>query len=120
MSGDEAEKVLDGRILDRLHATIEGRRSADPENSYSAALLARGPEKIAQKLGEEAVEVVIEAVRGDRDKLAAELADLLYHMTALMAVCGLAPEDVWRALQAREGRSGLKEKAARREGGKPK
>lgn len=100
-------------VLDRLTATVAARRGADPASSYTAKLLAAGPVKAAQKLGEEAVETVIEAVRGDPDGLAAESADLLYHLTVLWAAAGLDPARVWAELERREGTSGLVEKAAR-------
>ncbi|WP_337876066.1 phosphoribosyl-ATP diphosphatase, partial [Elioraea sp.] len=74
-----ATAPADGTILDRLWATVESRKGADPALSHSARLLARGTAKVAQKLGEEAVEAVIEATRGNRDGVIAESADLLYH-----------------------------------------
>ncbi|MGK9232991.1 phosphoribosyl-ATP diphosphatase [Inquilinus limosus] len=106
---------IDARILDRLSAVIRSRRGADPASSYTAKLLARGRPKIAQKLGEEAVETVIEAMRGDADAnaIAAESADLLYHLLVLWADAGVAPEAVWAVLESREGVSGIAEKAAR-------
>ena len=110
-----AETGNEAHPLDRLFATIEARRGADPANSYTAKLFARGNTKIAQKLGEEAVETVIEAVSGDKAALAAESADLLYHLLVLWAARGLAPEEVWAKLSAREGLSGLDEKASRGE-----
>jgi len=100
-------------VLDRLAATVASRRGADPASSYTARLLAAGPTKAAQKLGEEAVETVIEAVRGDAGKLAAESADLLYHLTVLWAAVGVDPAAVWAELERREGTSGIAEKAAR-------
>ena len=110
--GDGSEDV-GPEILDRLYQVIEGRKGGDPSSSYTAKLFARGRGKIAQKLGEEAVEAVIEGVRGDADALAAESADLLYHLLVLWADAGVKPADVWRALAAREGIGGLAEKAAR-------
>ncbi|HEY9348879.1 MAG TPA: phosphoribosyl-ATP diphosphatase [Inquilinus sp.] len=104
---------IDARVLDRLAAVIRSRQGADPASSYTAKLFARGRPKIAQKLGEEAVETVIEAMRGDRDAIAAESADLLYHLLVLWADAGVAPETVWAVLEAREGTSGIAEKAAR-------
>ena len=101
-------------VLDRLYRVIESRKGGDPASSYTAKLFARGRGKIAQKLGEEAVEAVIEGVRGDRGALAAESADLLYHLLVLWADAGVRPEDVWQALAAREGTGGLAEKASRR------
>ena len=100
-------------VLERLAATIAARRGGDPAQSYTAALLAAGPAKAARKVGEEAVETIIEALGGDGDKLAAESADLLYHLLVLWAACDLPPECVWAHLAQREGLSGLAEKAAR-------
>ena len=99
--------------LERLAATIEARKSADPESSWTARLLAQGPEKAAEKFGEEAVEAIIEAVRGDRDKLTAEAADVLYHLLVMLAARGVTLADVLAELERREGRSGIAEKAAR-------
>lgn len=99
--------------FDRLFATVAARKGADPSESYTAKLLARGPGKAAQKLGEEAVETVIEAVRGDPAAVASESADLLYHLCVVWAACGVTPDQVWDALRRREGVSGLEEKAAR-------
>lgn len=106
-------KKLDGGCLERLFEVIESRRGADPEQSHTARLFARGPDYIAKKLGEEAVETVIEGIRGDRERLAAESADLLYHLLVLWAEHGVRPADVWAALEARRGTSGIAEKAAR-------
>ena len=100
-------------VLARLFAVIESRRGADPDSSYTAKLLSRGREKIAQKLGEEAVETVIAALSGDKQALAGESADLLYHLLVLWAEAGLDPADVWAELGRREGTSGIAEKAAR-------
>ena len=104
---------FDARILEELYALVEARKDADPAESYTAKLYARGPEQIAKKLGEEAVETVIEAVRHDREALAAESADLLYHLVVLWAARGLSPDEVWEKLAARRGVSGLIEKAGR-------
>ncbi|CAK0767033.1 Imidazole glycerol phosphate synthase subunit HisF / Phosphoribosyl-ATP pyrophosphatase [Azospirillaceae bacterium] len=100
-------------VLERLYQTILSRRNADPATSYTAKLFSRGSRKIAQKVGEEAVETVIEAIRGDRKKLVSESADLLYHLLVLWADAGVAPEDVFALLAEREGISGIAEKAAR-------
>ncbi|HEX9447484.1 MAG TPA: phosphoribosyl-ATP diphosphatase [Dongiaceae bacterium] len=100
-------------MLDRLHAAILARRGANPAASYTAKLLAGGTAKIAQKLGEEAVEAVIEAIRDAKDPLIDESADILYHLLVLWADCGIKPEDVWAKLLARDGISGIAEKAAR-------
>ena len=108
--------MANAEALDRLYKAILERRGADPETSYTARLFHRGRAKIAQKLGEEAVETVIEAVAGDRDKLAEESADLLYHLLVLWADAGLKPEDVYAVLAAREGVGGIAEKASRKKG----
>lgn len=105
-----------GEVLQRLWQVIDERRGADPASSYTARLLARGNAKIAQKFGEEAVEAVIEGVRGDRAALIGESADVLYHLFVLWAAAGVAPGDVAAELERREGTSGLAEKRAR---GKP-
>ncbi len=99
--------------LERLAATVAARRGADPDGSYTASLLAKGPEKCAEKFGEEAVEAVIEAVRGDRARLTAEAADVLYHMLVMLAARDVTLEDVMAELARREGTSGHDEKAAR-------
>ncbi|MFN6925778.1 MAG: phosphoribosyl-ATP diphosphatase [Tabrizicola sp.] len=99
--------------LETLAATIAARKAADPETSWTAKLLARGPEKCAEKFGEEAVEAIIEAVKGDRARLTAEAADVLYHLLVMLAARDITLEDVVRELDRREGVSGLDEKAAR-------
>ena len=103
-----------GEALERLWRVIESRRGADPETSYTAKLFARGREKIAQKLGEEAVEAVIEGVKGDRIALTGESADLLYHLLVLWAETGIAPADIAAELARREGQSGIAEKRGRK------
>lgn len=100
------------QVLDRLAAVIENRRGADPGASYTAGLLA-DPARAAQKLGEEAIETVIAAVRGEPDAVAAESADLLYHWLVVLAAAGVSLDQVAEALERREGRSGLEEKASR-------
>lgn len=100
-------------VLDRLYAVVHSRRTADPALSHSARLLSRGPAKVAQKFGEEAVECLIEAVAGNRDALVAESADVLYHLIVLWVSSGVVPADVWAELGRREGISGVAEKAAR-------
>jgi phosphoribosyl-ATP pyrophosphohydrolase len=102
-------------ILDRLYDVIESRHGADPETSYTAKLFAKGPNKIAQKLGEEAVETVIEAVNDSPENLANESADLLYHLLVLWSAKGVDPDQVWDALEGRLGTSGVAEKAARKQ-----
>ena len=91
----------DGTTLDRLYGVIESRRSADPETSWTARLFAAGVPKVAQKVGEEAVETVIEGVSGTPEKLAQESADLLYHLLVLWSARGLKPEQVWAVLEER-------------------
>ena len=101
-------------VLDRLYLVIEGRKGADPDTSYTARLFSRGRQQIAKKLGEEAVEAVIEGVRGDRPKLVGESADMLYHLLTLWASLGVKPRSVWTELARREGISGIAEKATRK------
>lgn len=113
MQGDR----LDGRLLEQLFGVIESRRGADAGTSYTARLFAKGRAKIAKKTGEEAVEVVVAALAEGRQELAAESADLLYHLLVLWASAGIKPRDVWVQLAKREGVSGLTEKAARRDNG---
>src|SRR5437763_557063 len=103
-----------GEALARLWRVFDSRRGADPETSYTAKLFRRGRAKIAQKLGEEAVEAVIEAVKGVRAALTGESADLLYHLLVLWADMGLTPDDIAAELARREGTSGVAEKKARR------
>ncbi len=97
---------LDGAILDRLYKVIASRKGADPALSNTARLFAKGSEKIAQKLGEEAVETLIEGLRGTKKRLAEESADLLYHLLVLWADRALKPGAVWQALERREGAAG--------------
>ncbi len=99
--------------MTRLAATIAARKSADPESSWTAKLLAKGPEKCAEKFGEEAIEAIIEAVKGDRAKLTAEAADVLYHLLVMLAARDVTLADVEAELSRREGTSGIAEKAAR-------
>lgn len=99
--------------LDRLEAVIRARRGADPASSYTAGLLARGRPRIAQKLGEEAVECVIAAMGPDPAAIVPEAADLLYHLLVLLADADLTLADVRAELARREGVSGLDEKAGR-------
>jgi phosphoribosyl-ATP pyrophosphohydrolase len=102
-----------GQILDRLYGVIESRRNGDPATSHTARLFQKGTNKIAQKVGEEAVETVIEAVRGRRDKLIGESADLMYHLLVMWADAHINPGEVWEELARREGVSGIAEKRAR-------
>ena len=100
--------------LDRLFARILARKGADPSLSYTAKLLAEGPLKCAKKLGEEAIETSLAAVAENKTALTNESADLLYHLVVLWAACDVHPDEVYAALAAREGSSGLDEKAARK------
>ena len=102
-----------GDTLARLAATIAARKGADPGSSYTAKLLAAGPAVAAKKMGEEAVETVIAAVQGDADALASESADLLYHWLVLLEAAGVSTDAVAEKLEAREGTSGIAEKASR-------
>ena len=102
-------------ILQSLYATILSRKGADPKSSYTASLYAKGTAKIAQKVGEEAVETCIEALQGDREKLKNESADLLYHLMVLWADQGITPDEILDVLKAREGTSGIAEKNARQD-----
>jgi phosphoribosyl-ATP pyrophosphohydrolase len=102
-----------GDVLQRLWDVIESRRGADPDASYTAKLFGRGRAKIAQKLGEEAVEAVIEAVKGDATALVGESADMLYHLLVLWADMGISPADIAAELARREGSSGIAEKRSR-------
>ena len=88
-------------IIDRLYTVIQSRRDADPAESNTARLLSRGVEKISQKLGEEAVETVIEAINGKRKAVVSESADLLYHLLVLLQNEGLSLQEVVACLQAR-------------------
>jgi len=103
-----------GDALARLWRTIEARRGASPDSSYTAKLLAAGPEGVARKLGEEALEAVIEAVKGDKSALTRESADVLYHLMVLWEAAGLSPDDVAAELTRREGVSGIDEKRSRK------
>ena len=99
-------------VLARLSATIESRKGGDPGASYTAKLLA-DPSLAAKKLGEEAIEAVIAATQGGGDALAAESADLIYHWLVVIAATGVSLDEVAAKLEAREGTSGLAEKASR-------
>lgn len=100
-------------LIDRLESTIRARRGADPATSYVAALHAGGPEKIARKLGEEAIETVIAALGESDAALTGEAADLLFHLLVLLDARGLSLADVLAELEVREGLSGIEEKASR-------
>jgi phosphoribosyl-ATP pyrophosphohydrolase len=110
---DQAPAGTNADVLDRLYGVIMDRRMADPARSHSARLLSRGPAKVAQKFGEEAVECLIEAVAGNASALISESADVLYHLLVMWVASGVQPEQVWAELQRREGISGVDEKASR-------
>ena len=99
--------------LDDLFATIQSRKTADPSSSWTAHLLAQGPEKCAEKFGEEAVEAIIEAVKDDKAGLTSEAADVLYHLLVMLASRDVALSDVLDELSRRQAQSGLAEKAGR-------
>lgn len=104
-------------VLDDLWHVIEARRAAgDIQHSHSARLLSRGTAKVAQKLGEEAVECVIEAATGNRPATVLESADLLYHLVVVWVDAGIRPAEVWAELARRQGISGIVEKASRPQG----
>ena len=99
--------------LHSLAQTIAARRNADPETSWTAKLLSKGPETCARKFGEEAVEAIIEAVKGDRAALTAEAADVVYHLLVMCAARDVTLAEIEAELSRREARSGLAEKASR-------
>ena len=101
-------------VLDRLAATVAARKGADPDGSWTAKLLSKGPEKCAEKFGEEAVEAIIEAVKGDRERLTCEAADVLYHLLVMLAARDVTLAEVEAELERREGTSGIAEKTARK------
>jgi len=100
--------------LEDLFASIEARATADPETSWTAKLLAKGPEKCAEKFGEEAIEAIIEAVKNDKTQLTSEAADVLFHLLVMLKSRDVALSDVMDELARRQGQSGLSEKAARK------
>lgn len=100
--------------LTQLYDVIAARKGADPKESYVASLYAKGTEKIAAKVTEEAGETIIEAIKGDKNKLREESADLLFHLMVLWADQGITPREVLKVLEGRMGTSGHAEKAARK------
>ena len=100
-------------ILNQIFETIESRKGADPDSSYVASLFEKGREKIAEKVGEESIETIIEAIKDDKEKLASESADLLFHLMILWSDAGLKPNDIFDILSTRNGISGHDEKASR-------
>ncbi|MGB3243875.1 MAG: phosphoribosyl-ATP diphosphatase [Sulfitobacter sp.] len=99
--------------LDDLYATILARKGANPDSSWTAQLLSKGPEKCAEKFGDEAVEAIIEAVKGDSRALTSEAADVLYHLLVMLAARDVPLSDVLDTLAARQSQSGMSEKASR-------
>ena len=105
---------MNQHAIDRLYQQVQIRTNADPAQSYTAKLLKEGVAKCAKKVGEEAVEVAIAALAGDKRERVCESADLLYHLCVLWVASGIDPAEVYAELNAREGRSGLDDKAARK------
>ncbi|WP_114961468.1 phosphoribosyl-ATP diphosphatase [Tritonibacter mobilis] len=103
-------------LLHDLEQTILSRKGTDPDTSWTAKLLSKGPEKCAEKFGEEAIEAIIEAVKDDNAGLASEGADVLYHFLVMLAARDVALDDVLKVLAERQGLSGIAEKAARPKG----
>ncbi len=104
---------MNNHILNKLFQTIEDRKGADPKDSYVASLFDQGTAKIAEKIGEEATETVIEVIKGDKEKLAQESADLIFHLMISWSDAGLKPNDIFKVLESREGISGHEEKESR-------
>lgn len=100
-------------LLHDLEQTILSRKGTDPDTSWTAKLLSKGPEKCAEKFGEEAIEAIIEAVKDNKAGLASEGADVLYHFLVMLAARDVALDDVLQVLADRQGLSGVSEKAAR-------
>ena len=105
-------------VLTRLARTIESRIGEDERKSYAAKLFKRGPEKCAEKFGEEAVEAIIAATKGDKKNLKEEAADVIFHMFVMLSSRGVTFEDVLEELERREGKSGIVEKRERKKGPK--
>ncbi|BBU55519.1 phosphoribosyl-ATP pyrophosphatase [Mameliella alba] len=99
--------------LDDLEQIIATRAAASPDDSWTAKLLAKGPEKVAEKFGEEAIEAIIEAVKDDRAKLVSETADVLFHLLVMLKSRDVALSEVMAELARRQGQSGIAEKAGR-------
>lgn len=99
--------------IHNLAATIAARKAADPDSSWTAKLLAKGPEKCAEKFGEEAIEAIIEAIKGDKAKLTSEAADAIYHLLVMCAARDVTLADIEAELAARSKQSGIAEKASR-------
>jgi phosphoribosyl-ATP pyrophosphohydrolase len=101
-------------ILNDLYIILRQRRDADPESSYVASLYKKGTKKITEKVIEEAEETIAEALKGDKDRLKEESADLLFHLMVLWAEQGVSPDEVFTVLEGRFGTSGHAEKASRK------
>ncbi|WP_338550713.1 phosphoribosyl-ATP diphosphatase [Roseovarius phycicola] len=99
--------------LEDLEQIIAKRAAASPEDSWTAKLLAKGPEKVAEKFGEEAIEAIVEAVKGDQARLTSEAADVLFHLLVMLKSRDVALADVLEELAQRQSQSGLAEKASR-------
>jgi phosphoribosyl-ATP pyrophosphohydrolase len=106
--------MKDKDILERIAASIEQRKKADPKKSYVASLFAKGDDAMLKKIGEEATETVLAAKSGDKLQLVHETTDLWFHCMIVLARHGLGPDDVLSEMQRREGISGIDEKAARK------
>lgn len=106
--------MADFSALEALYKTVKKRQDADPASSYTAKLFAKGRHKIAQKLGEEAVELVIEAIADDKKEAVKESADMLFHLMVLWNEMGVTPAQVMHELEKRQGISGIEEKKARK------
>ncbi len=113
MSDDRKAAGQAADVLARLYDTILARKGADAEDSYTASLFAGGSQLICRKIGEEAIEVTMEGLKGDRPAITRESADLIYHLMVLWADAGVTPDEIWAELASREGVSGHAEKAAR-------
>ena len=109
-----------GDSLERLYLAVLAAKDLDPATSRTARLFQRGPAKMAKKLAEEAIEVVIDAVNGNSDAVVRESADLLYNLTVLWASAGVRPEDVWREMERREHLQGIAEKLPKSSSKMPK
>lgn len=99
--------------LEELAAIVEARAAASPDDSWTARLLGKGPEKCAEKFGEEAIEAIIEAAKGDRDALTREAADVLFHLLVMLKSRDVPLAEVMQVLADRQSRSGLQEKSSR-------
>ena len=111
---DDSDGTMRQHPIDALFVMIESRRKSDPATSWTATLFSKGTNKIAQKVGEEAMETLIEAVSGNKSGVITESADLLYHLSVLWAATGVTPNEVYAELARRDGVSGIAEKASRK------